>query len=298
MSIFFASSSSVAIPIAKALIKTNSVTGFISNSDKPSGRNREVQPNGFSSWAAQTNLKVYKPIDDSELAAIVKGSDLIITCSYGKLIKEELLNLPKYGWLNIHFSILPNYRGAAPVQRAIQNGDRESGYTIFKMDTGLDTGEILHQEKIALSPTMKASEYLGSLAESASTKLPEIISNRENWKFRKQVGNSSSAPKITKAENVIAWDNSAEEIFNNYRALDFNGGVHCNFRGEKIEILEMQISDTNLECGALKVDDNRLFVGSGTIALEIKVLKPAGKKAMQVKDWLNGARIISGEKFE
>ena len=139
MTIFFASSSSVGIPIARELLKEKLVDGFISNPDKPAGRNREIQPNLFAIWAETTNLKVHKPTNNLELKTIIENSELILTCSYGLLINADLLSIPKLGWLNVHFSLLPKYRGAAPVQRAIQNGDSETGYSVFRMEEGLDT---------------------------------------------------------------------------------------------------------------------------------------------------------------
>ena len=298
MTIFFASSSSVGIPIARELLKEKLVDGFISNPDKPSGRNREIQPNLFAIWAETSNLKVHKPTNNSELKTIIENSELILTCSYGLLINADLLTIPKLGWLNVHFSLLPKYRGAAPVQRAIQNGDSETGYSVFKMDEGLDTGDILYQEKFPIPPEIKASELLEKLSFSAASKITQLLSMKSTWTFKKQIGDVSLAPKIRKEENRINWSASAKSIFNNFRALDFNGGTHTFFRDEKIDVLEMSMSDFKLEGGKLMVQGNRLFVGAGTGSLEVTKIRPAGKKIMSVKDWLNGARITPGEKFE
>ena len=298
MTIFFASSSSVGIPIARELLKEKLVDGFISNPDKPAGRNREIQPNLFAIWAETTNLKVHKPTNNLELKTIIENSDLILTCSYGLLINADLLSIPKLGWLNVHFSLLPKYRGAAPVQRAIQNGDSETGYSVFRMEEGLDTGNILYQEKFPIPPEIKASELLEKLSFSAASKITQLLSMKSTWTFKKQIGDVSLAPKIRKEENRINWSASAKSIFNNFRALDFNGGTHTFFRDEKIDILEMSMSDFKLEGGKLMVQGNRLFVGAGTGSLEVTKIRPAGKKIMSVKDWLNGARITPGEKFE
>ena len=298
MTIFFASSSSVGIPIATELLKEKLVDGFISNPDKPAGRNREIQPNLFAIWAETTNLKVHKPTNNLELKTIIENSDLILTCSYGLLINADLLSIPKLGWLNVHFSLLPKYRGAAPVQRAIQNGDSETGYSVFRMEEGLDTGNILYQEKFPIPPEIKASELLEKLSYSAASKITQLLSMKSTWTFKKQIGDVSLAPKIRKEENRINWSASAKSIFNNFRALDFNGGTHTFFRDEKIDILEMSMSDFKLEGGKLMVQGDRLFVGAGTGSLEVTKIRPAGKKIMSVKDWLNGARITPGEKFE
>ena len=298
MTIFFASSSSVGIPIARELLKEKLVDGFISNPDKPAGRNREIQPNLFAIWAETTNLKVHKPTNNLELKTIIENSELILTCSYGLLINGDLLTIPKLGWLNVHFSLLPKYRGAAPVQRAIQNGDSETGYSVFRMEEGLDTGNILYQEKFPIPPEIKASELLEKLSFSAASKITQLFSIKSTWTFKKQIGDVSLAPKIRKEENRINWSASAKSIFNNFRALDFNGGTHTFFRDEKIDVLEMSMSDFKLEGGKLMVQGNRLFVGAGTGSLELTKIRPAGKKIMSVKDWLNGARITPGEKFE
>ena len=298
MTIFFASSSSVGIPIARELLKEKLVDGFISNPNKPAGRNREIQPNPFAIWAETTNLKVHRPTNNLELKTIIENSELILTCSYGLLINGDLLTIPKLGWLNVHFSLLPKYRGAAPVQRAIQNGDSETGYSVFRMEEGLDTGNILYQEKFPIPPEIKASELLEKLSFSAASKITQLLSMKSTWTFKKQIGDVSLAPKIRKEENRINWSASAKSIFNNFRALDFNGGTHAFFRDEKIDVLEMSMSDFKLEGGKLMVQGNRLFVGAGTGSLEVTKIRPAGKKIMSVKDWLNGARINSGEKFE
>ena len=125
-----------------------------------------------------------------------------------------------------------------------------------------------------------------------------ILQRRSNWKFNKQEGAPSIAPKISKNENLINWTDDATKIFNNFRALDFNGGVHTLFRGEKLEILDANVSDIKLDVGCIHISNHSLYVGTSGKALEILEVKPAGKKAMKVKEWLNGARISAGEKFE
>lgn len=284
--------------MGKSLIAANLVDGFISNPDRPMGRNREIQPNNFAIWASSSAIPIHKPTSNEELQRIISESEVVVTCAYGLLINEDLLKIPKLGWLNIHFSILPSYRGAAPVQRSIQNGDSESGFSIFKMNKGLDTGDLLFQETYPIAPQMRASQLLERLSELAGSKLPLLLQHRKDWKFTEQAGIASSAPKINKSENRINWEEDASRIFNNFRGLDFNGGVHTFFRGEKVEILEMNISDIKLDPGYIQIKDHNLYVGTKSNALEITVLKPAGKKALKINDWLNGARVSAGEKFE
>lgn len=300
MKIFFASSNSLAIPIAKTLLNENLITGFISNPDKPTGRKQILSPNSFVTWADKQNIPLYKESEIGLISNILENErvDLVITCAYGLIIREKLLQIPKFGWLNIHFSLLPKYRGAAPAQRAIMNGDKESGFTIFKLDSGIDTGEILYQEKAEITPEMKCSSFLSLLADKAAESLPRLINNYDQSRFRKQQGEATFAPKISKSDNQINWSANSRDIFNKYRALDLNGGVFTNFRGNKLIITKLSIAKRTILTGEIKEENGLLLVGTGDGALSIESVKPEGKIEMSIRDWINGARLKPGERFE
>lgn len=300
MQVYFASSHELSVPIAQSLIERNLISGFISNSDRPSGRNRIITANGFAKWAQETGLPVTKPLNSAELkASIIEAKiDLVITCAYGKIIEKQILELPKFGWLNVHFSLLPKYRGAAPVQRALMNGEKKTGISIFKLDDGLDTGEILYSEDFEIPGNIGAKELLNSLSLLAAKKLPELLQNPESWKLSPQLGEPTFAPKISREENRIDWKQSTLSILNYFRGLEINGGVYSIFRNEKIQFIKLTAADMKLEIGEIRSENGKLFVGTGDRALEILELKPSGKSSMSAKDWINGARLSAGEKFE
>ncbi len=300
MNIFFASSHKLSIPIAQALIDGDLVSGFITNIDKPVGRKKEISSNSFSQWAVQTNIPIYKPASSTELDELLSGNavDLVITCAYGSFIRKSSLKIPKFGWLNIHFSILPKYRGAAPAQRALINGDATTGYSIFKLDEGLDTGPILFNEEVNISDQIGAENLLSNLANLAAKSLPRLINNYSNWKFLEQSGVASQAPKIANEEKRVDWYKGAKIIRNLERGMEINGGIHTFFRGEKLSIKDLALSDETLKPGELVIQDGELLVGTGDKAIKIKSIQPAGKNWMPISDWLNGARLKSGEKFE
>lgn len=300
MQIYFASSSEVSIPIAENLLNLGLVSGFISNPDKPIGRKMKVGPNGFAAWAQERNLVVFKSSDNLEIERMIdeKNIDLVLTCAFGKIIGQKLLSKPKFGWLNIHFSLLPRYRGAAPVQRAILNGDQITGVSIFKLDEGIDTGLILYQKELAIDPNSKSSDVIAALANIVNQDLPDLLKSPENMKFFEQKGEASFAPKIDKSENRVSWNSDAKTIFNQFRALDINGGVFTTFRGEKLHLMEIRISNLKLKPGQLEFTNEKFMAGTATNSIEILRVKAQGKKEMEARDWLNGARLKEGEFFE
>ena len=300
MKIFFASSHELSAPIAQALIDENFVSGFITNTDKPVGRKKELTPNSFAKWADDTNIPVYKPNTSAELDKLLEEEsvELVITCAYGSLIKKRSLEIPIHGWLNVHFSLLPKYRGAAPAQRALINGDTSIGYSIFKLDEGLDTGPILFKEEVPVSEEVGATKLLLQLANLAAVSICKLLEDPKKWNFTLQSGESSLAPKISNEEKRIDWNSGAQTIRNLERAMEINGGIHTYFRGEKLAIRDLSISDKKVSAGELVFENGDLRVGTADNAIIVKNIQPAGKKWMLVSDWLNGARLKPGEKFE
>lgn len=300
MKIFFASSHELSAPIAKKLIDLGLISGFITNPDKPSGRKREISPNGFAIWAQKTQLPIYKTDKTAEISSLINkhSIDLIITCAFGLFISEELLKIPKFGWLNIHFSLLPKYRGAAPAQRALMNGDSITGISIFKLNEGLDTGDILYKEEYHIPKNIGSRDLLDNLANIAANAMPKLLKDFSSAEFMPQDGQPSFAPKIQKSENKVNWESTSKNILNLYRGLEINGGLHAIFRGEKVLLLKMTSSEIKLQPGEIKVIEEDLMVGTGDASVRIHELKPAGKNAMSAKEWLNGARLTLGEKFE
>ena len=299
MQFYFASSSKIAIPIAEKLLHRNLLAGFLSNPDKPVGRNLRQAPNPFSSWVENSKLPIFKSSDTQSIKDYFSNNnvDLIITCAFGLIIEKTLLQIPKLGWLNIHFSMLPKYRGAAPVQRAIMNGETETGVSIFKLDEGIDTGLLAFQQKIQIEEKQKTTEVISRLSNVASEALLDLLKSPEDIVYSQQIGEPSFAPKIRKSENEIDWNSSSIEIFNLYRALDLNGGLYTYFRGNRVDLTSLEPSEVKVNVSEIDLKNDELLIGTKDGSIAVKTLKLEGKREMSAKEWINGARLVKGEKF-
>ena len=307
MNFLFASSHSLAIPIAKSLLKVPGFSGFLTKPDALSGRDRSLRENSFSFGVIDLGRPIFKADSASEISKLLIRNeiDLVITCAYGKLISEELLNIPTHGWLNIHYSSLPKWRGAAPVQRAIMAGESEIGYSIFKMDKGLDTGAVLFREVFNFSNEESCSRVLEKLSNLAATKIVELLKEINNWKFQIQDEEGATLdPKILKEERRLNIHESAMSLVNKVRALDINGGAFLIFRGENLNIQEAIINDesendsNSQSLGEIFNSNGKILIKVGTGLIEVLRLQSPGKKSLLAKDWLNGANLLPGEKVE
>ena len=164
MKVLIASSSVLAIPIFTVLSDSaeHEITGLLTNSDKPTGRGQKIESNELATWAQNQNLNVYKSSNEEDItSALVKSAaEIVITIAFGQLVKEKALKIPKYGWINIHFSMLPKWRGAAPVQHSILNGEKSTGISIFKLEKGMDTGPIYVSKEFPIHHDETISEVL------------------------------------------------------------------------------------------------------------------------------------------
>ena len=294
MKLVIAATPKVAIPTINELTKSHQIT-IVTQPDRPAGRGKQLR----SSQIAQTYPNALKPKDESELQKILQGSDLLITIGYGRILSNTTLQIPKYGGINLHFSLLPNWRGAAPVQRAIEAGDRISGVTVFQMDAGMDTGPIWHQIEYEIPTEASSNELFDSLSdlgvEAVKASLLEIEKGSEPVP---QNGVPSIARKIDKSECVIDWAKSSDEIWRKVRAFGSNPGVYTTIRGVRIKVLEVKPvvnSEVQLPAGSLTPEG---IVATGDGAIQLLKIIPSGKSAMLVKDWLNGLKPIPGEVFE
>ena len=294
MKLVIAATPKVAIPTINELTKSHQIT-IVTQPDRPAGRGKQLR----SSQIAQTYPNALKPKDESELQKILQGSDLLITIGYGRILSSTTLQIPKYGGINLHFSLLPNWRGAAPVQRAIEAGDRISGVTVFQMDAGMDTGPIWHQIEYEIPTEASSNELFDSLSdlgvEAVKASLLEIEKGSEPVP---QNGVPSIARKIDKSECVIDWAKSSDEIWRKVRAFGSNPGVYTTIRGVRIKVLEVKPvvkSEVQLPAGSLTPKG---IVATGDGAIQLLKIIPSGKSAMLINDWLNGFKPIPGEAFE
>jgi len=290
----------VAISTLNWLITSeHQLLSVITQPDRPAGRGRTLKESVISEWARENDVPCFKPASVTETATLIEGADVLLTIGYGVLLPEELLSIPMHGCLNLHFSLLPRWRGAAPVQRAIEAGDPVSGVTVFQLDPGMDTGPIYSVKRFALDSDITSDELfseLGALGVEAIEDSLNAIKAGIRPEPQKSDG-ATRAMKISKEECEINWNLDAQLISQKIRAFTSSPGAWTRFRGEVVKIDSVNISEETLQPGLLKVVNKELLVGTSSNAVSIDFLTPAGKSRMDAKSWLNGARLGDGELF-
>ena len=301
MKIAVAASPEVAFPTLEYLLASqHELALVISRPDSQVGRGRELTPTAVSSWATAHGIELYRPDKAADFDERVKGFDLVITIGYGVLLSEFILSQPKYGFINLHFSLLPKFRGAAPAQRAIIEGVTETGVTVFQLDSGMDTGPIYLQAKHLIKLNTTAGELLNELAQLGPSAIGQTISAIESGiqPIPQNHSIATGAAKLGKAEAQIDWATSAGQIVNKILGFAPNPGATAKFRGEVLRILRAQVSEVSLPVGEISLTNGSVVVGTSTNAVELLEVTPAGKKAMSASAWANGARLVAGETIE
>ncbi len=302
MRIAVAATPSVALPTLNWLRRSSHDLGLIiTRPDKQAGRGRKISQSVVGDWANEFAIELIKPNHPSEMVNSLADFELLIAIGYGVILPPEVLTVPKYGWINLHFSLLPKYRGAAPVQRAIENGELVTGVTVFALDDGMDTGPIYAQRELKIEHSWRSVELLDHLAQLGPALIEQSIESIESGvKPIEQSGPFSLAPKITKAEAKIDWDQSSGVILNKIRAFSLQPGPWTSWRNENFGILRAQGSEfvSATKPGTICVRGRRAYVSAGQgCEVEILSVLPAGKKEMSAPTWANGARIQSGDFF-
>ena len=300
MRIGVAATPEVAIPTLNWLLQSeHSIELIITQPDRPAGRGRLLQQSVVADWADANQITVLKPEGSQELLGKIEHLDIVLTIGYGVLLPLNILTLPKVGFLNLHFSFLPAYRGAAPAQRALLNGETQTGVTVFQLDKGMDTGPIYTQESVEIEPSWRNFELLQHLADlgpGVVQKSFEMIKNQESPKV--QEGAASIAAKIDKAEARLDFTNEVIKVSNSVRAFTYEPGAWTLWKGEPFKICSARISSTSKGAvGEVSVIDKSVFVTCANGSLEILRVVPAGKKEMDAIEWARGARLIGGEVF-
>ena len=259
-----------------------------------------IVPNELASWGASIGINVLKPNSQDDLNDLVRtlNPEIVVTIAYGKIIPEDLLNLPKYGWINVHFSSLPRWRGAAPVQWAILSADKESGVTIFKLDKGMDTGPVYLNKVVSIEPDETTELLLTRLSEIGADLAIQSLALIENGVEPSAQINSgvTLAPKINKNDGKINWHESTDEIFNKFRALAGNPGI-WTVLGElrlKIDSLEISKRKEAVSPSEVLISDECFFVGANNGLIEIKILTPAGRSQMSAAEFIRGLPVRTG----
>ena len=302
MKVVIASSSYVSKPLISLLSSSreHELIGLITNPDKATGRGMNIVPNELASWGMSNGINVLKPEGRDNLKDLIKtlNPEIVITIAYGQIIPEDFLNLPKYGWINVHFSSLPRWRGAAPVQWAILSADKETGVTIFQLDKGMDTGPVYLSESVSIERYETTEMLLTRLSNIGADLAIQSLSKIQTG--IKPVAQSNSgvtlAPKITKNDGKINWHENTDEIFNRYRALAGNPGI-WTLLGElrlKIDSLEISNRVEKISPAEVLISDEHLLVGANNGVIEIKTLTPAGRSQMSAAEFIRGLTNKSG----
>lgn len=302
MSVVFFGTPEFAVPALNALIKSGeSISLIVTQPDKVKGRGHKLTPPPVKVAALDAGIRVMQPVTlkDSafvgELTAI--KPEFIVVVAYGKILPKSILGLPAHGCINIHASLLPKYRGAAPIQWAIVNGEKRTGVTTMLIDEGLDTGPVLLQQGIDITDEDTADSLGKMLSETGASLLIETIKGMRDGSVKPmpQQGGSSYAPVIKKEDGLIDWSKSAHELFNFVRGMQPWPCAYCHINDEAVKILKAAPVEGKGEKGVIvKASDGKLFVGTGYGLLSIIELQPPGKRPMPASAFILGRRLKEG----
>ena len=317
MRIVFCGTPSFAIPTLKHLLaQTNfEIVGVITQPDRPRGRGQEVSFSPMKEAALAANLPVHQPENirapENETLLHKLAPDCAVIIAYGQIIPARLLPIPKLGWINLHASLLPKYRGAAPINWAIVNGETRTGVTTMRIDAGMDTGEMLLQREIEIGARDTAPELAARMAESGAPLMAETLRGLAAGTIAPKAQNheeASYAPMLKKEDGRIDWRRPAMEIYNRMRGFAPWPGAYTTFRGQTCHVWGGPVSKAGgagLPSGAggsvpgtLFGEKNELYVWcSDATVLCAGLVKLEGHKPVKASDFANGARLKSGERF-
>ncbi|MFQ5486158.1 MAG: methionyl-tRNA formyltransferase [Desulfobacterales bacterium] len=299
-----------AIPsLVKLHERSHHVVGVVTAPDKPVGRGLKVKFTPVKNAARALNLPVYQPknLNDSEFIETLRktGSELFVVVAF-RILPEHIFEIPAKGTINLHASLLPKYRGAAPINWALINGESETGVTTIFIQEKVDTGDILLQKKVPITPEDNCQTLHDKLAEIGAEILLQTVEQIQNGTYRRiqQTGPATRAPKLTKELARIHWHEPNFKIHNLVRGLSPVPAAHTFFNGKLIKILKSQISTFNSSAGTpgeivyVNKKQGQLIVSTGSGFLEILELQPAGKKSMTASAYLAGHKLQEGERFE
>ena len=297
---------SFAVPSLRALLQSGEeVVAAVTQADKKRGRDRIPSSPPIKEFAIQNRIKVLQPVNIKDPAFINELStmkpEIIVVVAYGKILPLPILNLPSYGCLNVHASLLPKYRGAAPIQWALMNGEKKTGVTTMLMDEGLDTGGVLLQEEIEITDEDNAETLGEKLSDTGAFLLMKTIKGLRDGSLQPipQAGVPSYARPLKKEDGRIDWTRNPAEIFNFVRGMYPWPCAYCYFREERIKITRVKILEGSGAPGRVeRASKEELIVGTGEGLISIIELQPEGKRPMTAAAFLQGRRIQKGNVFD
>jgi methionyl-tRNA formyltransferase len=311
-----------AVPTLKRLLENPDfeVLGVITQPDRPRGRGQEVSFSPVKQVALAAHLPVHQPekIRAPEIEELLKklSADFIVIIAYGQIIPARLLSIPRYGWINLHASLLPKYRGAAPIHWAIASGETRTGLTTMRIDAGMDTGDILLQHELGIRPKETAPELAARMSEAGAPLIEETLRGLAAGTMIPRPQNHAEAtlaPMLTKEDGRIDWNRPAHEIYNRMRGFAPWPGAYTIFRGQTCHLWAEPVSNEGAAGlsfgrggaatrthapGTLLAEKNVLFaVCGGTTILHVQTVKLEGRKQVSASEFAIGARLKPGERF-
>ena len=313
MRLLFAGTPAVAAPSLRALLDhpAHRVVAVLTRPQAPSGRGRRLTPSPVAELAHQAGIEVLSPVRPTDPDFVRRLAELDVDCApvvaYGALLREPALSMPKRGWINLHFSLLPAWRGAAPVQHAILHGDDTTGASTFLIGPGLDDGPVYGVLTERVRPTDTSGSLLARLAEAGAPLLVATLDGIADGSLRPQpqpADGVSYAPKLTVEDARIDFGQPALAVERRIRACTPDPGAWTSFRDGRLKLgpaspasEDARVADESLAAGELLVGKNAVLVGTATTPLRLGTVQPAGKNPMPAADWARGLRLASGERL-
>jgi methionyl-tRNA formyltransferase len=311
MRVLFWGTPDFAVKSLKALIGSNhQVVGVITQPDRPRGRGQKIQPTPVKEEALKHNIPVFQPEkikNNQEFLETIKklNPDISVVVAYGKILPEEIINIPKYKTINVHASLLPEYRGAAPIQRAIMEGKDKTGVCIMEIIKELDAGDVYACREVEITEDDDIISLHDKLAEEGARLLIEVLDKIEKGEIDKKPQNhekATYAKPIEKSEGKIDFRRSAREIFNQIRALKVWPKAYAKFRDEEVKILDAKIVECNVNAlpgEIIKADEKEgIVVKTGNGCVLLKLIQFPNSKPITTQDAIRGYKIKAGERFE
>lgn len=292
----FAGSPDAAVPSLAALAGSrHDVVGVVTRADSPMGRKRQLTPTAVAVAATQLGLPTIRTDrlnahTDETIADL--APDLGVIVAYGGLVREPLLSIPRLGWINLHFSLLPRWRGAAPVQRAIMAGDELTGAAVFQLVPELDAGDVFASISEPIGRMQTAGHLLHTLSRSGAELLERVVDQLAEGTATPtpQVGDVTLAPKLTIDDGRIDWALPAERVHDRVRGVTPEPGAHTLIGSDRLKVLQAAIARdaSRMPAGHIALDAKRIVVGTASDPIELITVQPAGKKVMTATDWWRG----------
>ena len=282
------------------------VAGVVTQPDKPKGRGKTMMPTPVKETALKYNLPVYQPkkVREPEFVELLRSlkPDVMVVAAFGQIITKEILEMPKYGCINVHASLLPAYRGAAPIQWAVINGDKESGVTIMQMDEGIDTGDMIEKAVVPIAEDETGGSLFDKLSHTGAKLCVKVLRDLEEGKaVRKKQPEESTTPyakMIDKKMGEVDWKKSAKEIEQLFRVLNPWPSAYTKVHGKTLKLWKAKVllETSQMNPGQIvKVTKDSLAVQTGQGMLEIQELQLEGKKRMDTSSFLRGYALAEGE---